>query len=161
MDRAPQRSLSIFKMGCQPGLSLRMTWLSTCLLLILIAAGGCVQRRLLIRSQPEGALVSVDRQTIGQTPVAVPFTYYGTREIQLEKDGYQTVQVKQRIRPPWYQYFPLSFFAEHFSPREIRDVRQLDFEMIPKVQVSEYQLLDRANQLRTDVNRGTVTSPIH
>jgi hypothetical protein len=115
---------------------------------------------MLIRSQPEGAMVTIDRQAIGQTPVSVPFTYYGTREIQLEKDGYQTIQVRQRLRPPWYEVFPLSFFSNHFALREVRDVRRLDFELIPKVQVSEYQLIERANQLRTDVGRGTVTAPI-
>jgi hypothetical protein len=129
-------------------------------LCLLCVSGGCVQRRMLIRSQPEGAMVTIDRQAIGQTPVSVPFTYYGTREIQLEKDGFQTIAVRQRIRPPWYEWFPLSFFSNHFALREIRDVRRLDFELIPKVQVSEYQLIERANQLRTDVERGTVTSPI-
>lgn len=126
----------------------------------LMASGGCVQRRMLVRSQPEGAMVTIDRQAIGLTPVSVPFSYYGTREIQLEKDGYQTISVRQRFRPPWYEIFPLSFFSNHFALREIRDVRRLDFEMLPKVQVSEYQLIDRANQLRTDVGRGTVTTPV-
>ncbi|MFM7737868.1 MAG: PEGA domain-containing protein, partial [Planctomycetota bacterium] len=73
-------------------------WLFVCLVLLLLANNsGCVQRRMLIRSQPEGAMVTIDRQAIGQTPVSVPFTYYGTREIQLEKDGYQTIQVRQRL----------------------------------------------------------------
>ncbi|MFM7563295.1 MAG: PEGA domain-containing protein [Planctomycetota bacterium] len=136
-------------------------WLFVCLVLLLLANNsGCVQRRMLIRSQPEGAMVTIDRQAIGQTPVSVPFTYYGTREIQLEKEGYQTIQVRQRLRPPWYEVFPLSFFSNHFAMREVRDVRRLDFELIPKVQVSEYQLIERANQLRTDVGRGTVTAPI-
>jgi hypothetical protein len=129
-------------------------------LLLMLASTGCVQRRMLIRSQPEGAMVTIDRQAIGQTPVSVPFTYYGTREIQLEKDGYQTIQVRQRMRPPWYEVFPISFFSNHFAMREVKDVRRLDFELIPKVQVSEYQLIERANQLRTDVERGTVTAPI-
>ncbi len=130
------------------------------LLGLVLLSSGCVQRRMLIRSQPEGAMVTIDRQAIGQTPVSVPFTYYGTREIQLEKDGFQTIAVRQRIRPPWYEWFPLSFFSNHFALREVRDVRRLDFELIPKVQVSEYQLIERANQLRTDVERGTVTAPI-
>ena len=128
--------------------------------MLLLLTSGCVQRRMLIRSQPEGAMVTIDRQAIGLTPVSVPFSYYGTREIQLEKDGYQTIAVRQRLRPPWYEWFPISFFSNHFALREIRDVRRLDFEMLPKVQVSEYQLIDRANQLRTDVGRGTVTTPV-
>lgn len=127
---------------------------------ILAFHAGCVQRRLLIRSQPEGALVSIDRHVIGHTPVSVPYVYYGTREIQLQKDGFKTIQVKQRFRPPWYAVFPLSFFTENFWPREIYDRRVLDFELVPKDLTGDYYLLDRANQMRQDVSRGTVTAPI-
>lgn len=124
-------------------------------------ATGCVQRRMLIHSSPEGALVSVDRQVVGHTPVSVPFTYYGTREIELQKDGYQTTRVKQRIRPPFYELFPLSFFSENLALRERRDVRVLDFELKPREAVNESQLLERGSQLRQDVCRGTVAAPLH
>ena len=127
---------------------------------LLFLVSGCVQRRLIVRTQPEGAYLTIDHQPIGYTPVSVPFTYYGTREIKLEKDGFKTVQVQQRIRPPWYERFPISFLAEHFSPRELRDERVLDFQLEPRQQVNENFLLERAQQLRTDVQRGTVTVPI-
>ena len=130
------------------------------LLLIVMATSGCVQRRLQVRSQPEGAFLTIDNQPIGYTPVSVPFTYYGTRDVQLEKDGYKTIKVQQRVDAPWYQWVPISFFAEHFSPREIRDERLLEFQMEPKSQVNENLLRERANQLRQDVQRGTVTAPI-
>jgi hypothetical protein len=129
-------------------------------LILLISTSGCVQRRFLIRSQPEGALATIDHQTIGLTPVSVPFTYYGTREIQLEKDGYKTVKVKQRFRPPWYGTFPVSLITENFWPRELRDQRDLEFQLERKEQVFETQLLDRASQLRNDVTQGTVRGPI-
>ena len=121
---------------------------------------GCVQRRLLVRSQPEGALVTIDRQVIGHTPVSVPFTYYGTREIQLERDGYKTIAVQQKIKAPWYGLFPISLLTENFWPREIRDSRVLDFQLTPKEQVQENYLLDRAQEMRTNVRQGTVTAPI-
>jgi hypothetical protein len=127
---------------------------------ILMTSSGCVQRRLQIRSQPEGALVSIDRQPIGATPVSVPFTYYGTREIQLEKDGYKSIRVEENIRPPWYERFPISFFSNHFAGRELRDERLFDFELTPKQPVNENQLFERANDLRQDIQRGTVTAPI-
>ena len=130
------------------------------ILLTLVAACGCVQRRLQIRSQPEGAFVSIDRQGVGLTPISVPYTYYGTREIQLEKDGFKTVRVRQDIRPPWFERFPVSLFSNHLAGREIRDDRLLDFTMQPKQQVSEGILLERANDLRNDIKQGTVTAPI-
>ena len=130
------------------------------LLLILLGTTGCVQRRLIIRSQPEGAFVTIDRQPIGLTPLSVPYTYSGTRDVQLEKDGYQTIKVQQRIDPTWYERFPISLVTENFWPRELRDERLLDFQMEPKVQVQENLLLDRANDLRGNVLRGTVTAPL-
>jgi hypothetical protein len=120
---------------------------------------GCVQRRLIVRSQPEGALVTIDNHTLGHTPVKVPFVYYGTRQIQLEKEGYQTIKVKERIRPPWYEKFPLSFFSNNLAFREIRDERMLDFTLVPRSQVEENLLLDRANDLRLNTQRETLTCP--
>ena len=132
--------------------TLLLACLSVCL-------SGCVQRRLVVRSQPEGAFVTIDNQPIGYTPVPVPFTYYGTREIQLEKDGYKTTKVRERIRAPWYEKFPISFFSNNFAGREIRDERVLDFQLEPSTQVQENLLLERANDLRLNVERGTVTAP--
>jgi len=143
------------------GLSLAATTWLALLMLAGLACSGCVQRRLMIRSQPEGAFVTIDKLGIGFTPVSVPFTYYGTREIQLEKDGFKTVRVDQRVRPPWFERFPISFVTENFWGSELRDERLLDFKMEPKERTNENQLLDRANDLRGNVQRGTVTAPIH
>lgn len=129
--------------------------------LLLVSLTGCVQRRLIVRSQPEGAFVTIDRRPIGLTPLSVPYTYSGTREIQLEKDGFKTIKVQQRIDPTWYEKFPVSFVTENFWPRELRDERLLEFQMEPKTQVQENLLLDRANDLRFNVQRGTVTAPLN
>ncbi len=130
------------------------------LALLLPILSGCVQRRLQIRSQPEGALVSIDRQPVGATPLAVPYTYSGTREFQLEKDGYKTIRVDQNVRPAWFDRFPVSLFSNNFAFRELRDDRVFDFELEPKTPVNENVLFERANDLRTDIQRGTLTAPI-
>ena len=109
---------------------------------------GCVQRRLTIRSNPPGALVYVDNHEIGTTPISTDFIYYGTRQIRLVKDGYETLTVLQPIHTPWYQYFPIDFFAENVVPGEIRDERCLDFVLSPQVIVQGDQLLQRAEDLR-------------
>lgn len=127
----------------------------------LLADTGCVKRKLTIRSQPAGALVYVDQQEVGQTPLSVPFTYYGTREIILEKDGYQTVKEKHRIRLPWYQIPPLDFITENLISKEIHDERVLDFQLQPQVPTDETQLQQRAEQLRQNVNQGLVTPLIN
>jgi len=119
-----------------------------------------MKRKILVRSYPEGALVVIDRQPIGHTPVAVPITYYGTREIQVEMDGFETQTVKHRFAAPWYQIPPLDFVTDNFWPREIRDDRVVDFQLTPSTNVDENFLRDRAEQLRGNVYRGTVTMPM-
>lgn len=104
--------------------------------------------------------MTVDNQQIGLTPVSIPYTYFGTREIKLEKDGFKTIKVQHRFDPQWYETFPVSLISENFAGREIRDERALDFYLEPKIQVQENDLLQRANDLRFNINRGTITSPI-
>ena len=126
----------------------------------ILALSGCVQRRLIVRSNPEGAFVSIDNQSIGYTPLSVPYTYSGTRDIKLEKDGFKTIKVAERVRPRWFDTFPVSLVTNNFWPRELRDERVLDFQMEPKNQPNELLLRERAEDLRQNVNRGTVTAPI-
>ncbi len=94
------------------------------LLLVATAGLGCVQRRLTIRSNPPGALVFVDNYELGTTPVSTDYVYYGTRKIRIIKDGFETLNVKQWIPPPWYQIFPLDFVAENIVP--VRNSRPAD-----------------------------------
>jgi hypothetical protein len=128
--------------------------------ILVLGSTGCVQRRLIVRSYPEGALVTIDKQQIGYSPISVPFTYSGTRDIQLEKDGFKTIKVQERIRPKPYDIFPLSLITNNFWLHELRDERLLEFQLEPREQVGENQLMDRANDLRGNVYRGTVTAPI-
>lgn len=123
-------------------------------LLLLIAfscLGGCVRRRLTVRSNPPGALVFIDGQEIGRTPVATPFTYYGTRNFRLVKDGFETFSVNQRFPAPWYQVPPLDFVSENLVPHELRDERVVSFDLVPKANVSMDEVLIHAEQLRNQV----------
>ncbi len=103
-----------------------------------------------IRSNPPGAAVYVDDYQIGTTPVAVNYTYYGTRKIRLVKDGFETLTVYQPMPAPWYDYFGIDFFSENIWPGKIRDERSYDYQMSPIVMVPNDQLLNRAEQLRNN-----------
>jgi len=111
-------------------------------------AGGCVQRRMTIRSNPPGALVYVDDYQIGTTPVSHDFVYYGTRKIRLVKDGYETLTVRQPFPVPWYEFFPLDFVSETLVPWEIRDERVVDLAMQPAAAVPPESVVARAEQVR-------------
>jgi len=129
---------------------------SAALIALLLLAPGCVHRRLTIRSFPEGAVAYVDDQEIGVTPVSTPFTHYGVRTVRLERDGFETVEVDERLDAPWYLTPPLDFFVENFWPREIRDERVVDVEMVPLRTVPQSEVLDRAEQLRQQTQQGLV-----
>ena len=75
------------------------------LLLTAVVQTGCVHRRVTVNSYPQGALVKVDGRDIGYTPASFDFTWYGTREVQLLMDGYETRTEHVDINAPWYQKF--------------------------------------------------------
>lgn len=115
----------------------------------LALTSGCVERRFVIESDPPGALVLMNGQPLGATPVDGHFVYYGTYNFTLIKDGYETLQVEERFRTPWYQYFPLDFVSENLYPGKIEDVRRpLTYKLTPKMQPRTDALLGQAEQLR-------------
>lgn len=120
---------------------------------------GCVHRRLTIQSTPPGAFVYVDGYPVGTTPVSTEFIYYGTREIRLVKDGYQTLTVRQFIPPPWYEIPPLDFFSENFAFGEIRDNRIASYQLTPQIVEPTQTILDRAEQLRRGIRVEGVAPP--
>lgn len=125
--------------------------------LVLAATPGCVRRRLLIRSNPPGAMVYVDNQPIGVTPCATDFVYYGTREIRLVKPGFETLTINQPIPAPWYEIPPLDFVSENLVPREIQDYRTLAYNLQPMIIKPSTQLLSDAEALRQFAQQGAVT----
>lgn len=129
-----------------------------CVLLV-FASTGCVRRRMTIRSNPPGAMVFIDEQQIGTTPVSTNFTYYGARNIRLIKDGFETVNVVQTFPAPWYQVPPLDLVSENLVSREIRDEHVVDFNMQPQRIVPTEELLSRANNLRQN-SRAGIAAPM-
>ncbi len=112
-----------------------------------------------VRTNPPGAVVSVDNQVIGTSPAATSFVYYGTREFRIEKDGYRTETIRKRFNPPWYQFPGLDFVTETLWPGEIRDERIVDVELVPKILEPAESVVGRADSLRTQSRMGIVTAP--
>src|SRR5258708_2330398 len=92
-------------------------------LVLVFGAIGCIERRMVVVSDPPGALVLHNGQPIGNAPGDDHFTYYGIHHFTLIRPGYQTLQVDQRIRAPWYEFFPLDLVTEGLVPLQLEDVR--------------------------------------
>ena len=116
--------------------------------LVLIASTGCVKRRYTIRTDPPGAAVFVNGEEVGTSPVSKSFTYYGTREVTLVADGYQTQKVLQPVDAPWWDNGVTDFFTENLLPLTLRDEREFQFRMVPAQNPPTADLLDRAQALR-------------
>ncbi|QDU32458.1 PEGA domain protein [Poriferisphaera corsica] len=93
----------------------------------IVALSGCVQRKIKINSQPEGALVYLNDQEVGRTPVAVNFTWYGIYDVRLEKDGYQPLWTQAEAVAPVWENPPLDLFAEMVPGNKVEV--EWDFEM--------------------------------
>ena len=123
-------------------------------LLVLLLQTGCVHRRVTINSNPTGALVRLDGRDIGYTPASVDYTWYGTREVQLLKDGFETQTQLIDISAPWYQRFPLDFVSDNFLGTHIRDHRRFDLQMRPKQPDVSSDVIQRGRSLRSEAVHG-------
>lgn len=135
-------------------------WLLPCLLWL--SATGCVERRMTIRTNVDnqgGALVTIDDQEVGYSPVSTGFTYYADREIRLIKDGFETVTLVQPVRAPWWDSLLVEFFVENLWPLTIRDDREFRYELPPTANVSTGEVIQRGQQLRTEAQVGAEVLP--
>ena len=130
-----------------------MSWkpavVGAALLASLSVSIGCVERKMIIRSDPDGARLLLELDEIeARTPVEVPFQYAGLREVTLIKPGYKVLETTARVEDSWHSYFPLDFFAEILWPGTIHDVQEFDFVLEPYDLYDESQ--DAENKRRVE-----------
>jgi len=103
------------------------------------ALGGCVERKMIIRSDPPGALITLDGvDTEHVTPAAIPFDFGGTRAVTLTAPGRRVLETTAKLEDPWFTYFPLDVGAEFLWPCTIEDVQTFDYKL------EGYEPLDRS-----------------
>ena len=121
-------------------------------LLAALCSGCAVRRELAIRSNPPGALVRVDDELVGLTPLTFRFEDYGSRLVTFYKEGYRTRSTRIRLRAPWYLRFPVDFVTELLLPFGWRDRREITLDLTPEsgtVAPPDFQLVRaRAERLR-------------
>jgi len=93
---------------------------------------GCVERKLLIRSDPPGADIYIDEEFRGTTPLDVPFTFYRARLIELRKEGFEPQRFLQSVPPPFYQIIPLDFVFEVLVPFTLVDEHPVERRLKPE-----------------------------
>jgi hypothetical protein len=119
------------------------------LVLVWPFTGGCVERTMKIQTRPPGALVIVNDEEVGVSPVKFSFLWYGDYDIILRKAGYQTLKTHYRVDAPWYQWPPFDLVAETMIPTMIRDEHELPpFALEPAETTGVADVVERATELR-------------
>jgi hypothetical protein len=109
---------------------------------------GCVERELKINTKPQGALVMLNDEEIGTSPVTVSFNWYGDYRVRISKSGFETLNTHRKLKGPWYDHFPFDFFAQIVYPKRIVDSYEWTFELSPKQQISREELIRKADELK-------------
>ena len=127
---------------------MKRTGLLAAALLLGLMSAGCVTRRVLITSEPTGAIVYRNGQPLGPTPVEEPFIYYGKYHYRLVHDGYEPTDFYPELIAPWYQYPGIDFVTENILPWPFRDNPPLHFKLNPIKPVLHPDIRTRATQLQ-------------
>ncbi len=110
----------------------------------------CVERKMVLRSEPPGAVAYVDDERVGITPCETPFSHYGTRHVVLEyrrevflkanggaappgfEGGFRRVIADAPLGVPWYQWPVLDLITEIAIPFTITDTQEFVYSLEPR-----------------------------
>jgi hypothetical protein len=121
-------------------------------LILGLLIGGCVERQLTINTQPQGALVVLNDEEIGTSPVTVSFNWYGDYNVRISKEGYETLKTHRKLKGPWYDKFPFDFFAQILNPKRIVDSYEWTFALAPKQWPTREELIKDAEELKIQLH---------
>jgi hypothetical protein len=115
--------------------------------------GGCVERTLLVASDPPGARVWINGAPRGTTPATIPYVHDGRFEVRLEKVGYRSVAAEVTTCTRLDAVPGPDFVAENLWPGRIRRRTPAFFRMVPNKEepytTEELQgLVDQAKAFR-------------
>lgn len=122
-------------------------WIPAMLTAAIILAG-CVERRLTIVTEPEGAVVWLNDEEVGTTPVTVNFNWYGDYRVQIAKEGYETLNTHRLLERPLHDRAGFDFIAEVLWPGRIVDEYIWEYTLEPWRQPDSAQLLEQSEAAR-------------
>jgi hypothetical protein len=128
------------------------------LLLSFLPIGGCVEQTLSIDSNPPGALVYLNDQEVGRTPLTRDFKWYGDYDIQVRQEGYQTLSTHQMLAAPAWNWVPLDLIA-YILPFKFKDHKSLSYSLKPMDPAKDQptELVQRAESLKGQLESSVFT----
>ena len=119
--------------------------------------GGCVERTLTINSDPPGALVYLNDQEVGRTPLKREFTWYGWYDVAVRMEGYKTLKTSSPVVAPAWLWVPFDLFAE-LLPFPVKDEHRLHYKLTPETEedVDPKTIIARGQAFKTKLEgKGT------
>ncbi len=124
------------------------------LILLTPVLGGCLERTVTITSEPPGALVVLNDEEIGRTPVETGFRYFGVYDVRLQREGFEPLTTEKEAVAPIWEYPGIDLLAIA-APWRVKThlTWHFDLEPIPEpgsdeATRAEQELFDRARSLR-------------
>lgn len=113
-----------------------------------LGLNGCVERKLILRSEPTGAKVVLNGDEAGMTPMETHFTTYGVYDVVLSAPSCARLRTTVEVKPPWYETIPLDFFFEHVWPFTLTDRHEFTLALAPSNAADEQSIDEREKALR-------------
>ena len=132
----------------------RVAPLGVLLLALATASTACVQRRISITSNPPGALVHLNDQEVGRTPLEVPFTFYGTYDVRLQADDRPALWTTAEAKKPWWEHPGPDLIAELLPNTTSRVTWNFDIPAADPADADVPALLRRAEAMRDQTRAG-------
>ncbi len=126
------------------------------LLFMSLSLTGCVERRLTINTKPQGAIITLNDEEIGISPVTTSFEWYGDYNVRISKEGYATLNTHRDLKSPWYDSFPFDFFAM-LNPNRKVDSYEWTFELALQQQPTTEELIQNAEKLKEQLTTADST----
>ena len=120
---------------------------------------GCVERTLTINTRPQGAMIVLNDQQIGASPVTVPFNWYGDYWVRVSLDGYETLNTHRKLNAPLYDHKPLDFFVQILYPGHIVNSYEWTFDLTKKEYPTRDTLIENARSLHEELEQRSPTPP--
>jgi hypothetical protein len=128
-----------------------------------LLSAGCVERALLVQSDPPGAQLFVNGVARGATPATIRYVHEGRFELRAEKAGYESVATEVTTRTRLDAVPGPDFVAENLWPGRIRRTTPVTLRLPPLKRESYTKeevagLVDRAKAFRAKA-RAAVSEP--
>jgi hypothetical protein len=119
---------------------------------------GCVEQTMTIESDPPNALVYLNDQEVGRTPLTRDFTWYGDYEVHVRLEGYETLKTHQKVTAPAWNWAPIDLIST-FLPFTFKDHRNFAYSLKPldPARNETGGLISRAEDLRGDLEESDFT----